>query len=265
MLHARFGPARSYPYAWRLPALARDGGRDARLRAALALGLTLHAMGRFAEVLANLPDADVRPLADVAEPTADLLDLRARCLWLQDETDAALSLAEASWSAQPRSLRRLHARLSFLQLADDPEAVLAIVPWYREAAHAALSLADQAWSALFQHWAHARLGRDGDPAPVHAALSRLREIAPVDAARGEALHAEAAYHASTAWSLTWLDQALEQGERFGQHHLKARLLSYKARALAANGVLGESSRFLKLARETAERQGAWRYLRDMAP
>jgi hypothetical protein len=222
-------------------------------------------MGRFGEALANLPDADVTPSADPAELIADLLDLRARCHWLQDQTDAAWSLAEAAWSVQPRSPHRLHARLSFLQLADEPEAVLAVVPRYREAARAAGSASDQAWSALFQHWAHARLGQDGDPAPVHAALSRLREVSPVAAAQGEALHAEAAFQASPAWSLAWLDQALEQGERSGQHHLKARLLSYKARALEANGVLGEASRFLKLARETAQRQGAWRYLRDMAP
>jgi hypothetical protein len=102
------------------------------------------------------------------------------------------------------------------------------------------------------------------PRPAHAALALLRGIAPVDAARAQALHAEAAFHVSPAWALTWLDEALEQIERHGQHHLKARLLELKARALEANGLLGASSRFLELARETARRQGAWRYLHRMA-
>jgi hypothetical protein len=268
MLHTQFGPIRSYPYSWRLPDLARDEGRHARLRARLALGLTLYAMGRFGEALANLPEPEIPPEADEAEWVADLLDLRARCLWLQDQPASALSLAEAAWSIEPRALRRLQARVSFLYLADDPEAALAMGADYREAARAVDSKTDQAWAALFLHWAHARLGRDDedddDPAPAHAALAMLRSIVPADAAQGEALFAEAVFHEAPAWSLAWLDGALVLGERFGLHHLKARLLAMKVCALEANGLLGESSRFLKLARETAQRQGAWRYLRDMA-
>lgn len=264
MLHTRFGPIRSYPYSWRLPDLARDEGRHARLRARLALGSTLYAMGRFGEALANLPEPEIPPEADEAGWVADLLDLRARCLWLQDQPTAALSLAEAAWSIEPRALRRLQARVSFLYLADDPEAALAMGADYREAARAVASKPDQAWAALFLHWAHARLGQENDPAPAHDALAMLRSIVPADAAQGEALFAEAVFREAPAWSLAWLDEALALGERFGQHHLKARLLALKVRALEANGLLGESSRFLKLARETAQRQGAWRYLRDMA-
>lgn len=268
MLHTRFGPLRSFPYSWRLPDLARDEGRHARLCARLALGSTLYAMGRFGEALANLPEPETPPEANEAGLAADILDLRARCLWLQDDATAALSLAEAAWSMEPRVLRRLQARVSFLYLADDPAAALAVGADYREAALAVESKTDQAWAVLFLHWAHARLGRDdhddGDPALAHAALALLRSIVPADAAQGEALFAEAVFHRSPAWSLAWLDEALVLGERFGQHHLKARLLALKVRALEANGLLGESSRFLKLARETASRQGAWRYLRDMA-
>ncbi|MBK9325929.1 MAG: hypothetical protein IPN00_06190 [Hydrogenophilales bacterium] len=274
MLHDRFGPARSYPFAWRLPELARDQGRHARLRAALALGQTLYAMGRFREALASLPDPGTLSHADEYQPgeyqpdenelAADLLDLHARCLWLQDETADAPPLAEAARSARPRTLHRLRARVSMLCLTDAAEAALTLGADYRNAARVAESVPDQAWAALFLHWARARLGRDDDPAPAHAALALLRGIAPVDAARAQALHAEAAFHVSPAWALTWLDEALEQIERHGQHHLKARLLELKARALEANGLLGASSRFLELARETARRQGAWRYLHRMA-
>lgn len=270
MLHTRYGAVRSFPYSWRLPDLARDEGRLAGLRARVALGSTLYAMGRFGEALANLPEPATPPEANEAGLVADILDLRARCLWLRDDAPAALSLAEAAWSMESRVLRRLQARVSFLYLADDPAAALAMGADYREAALAVASKTDQAWAALFLHWAHARLGRDDDangdvdPAPAHAALALLRSIVPADAAQGEALFAEAAFQQSPAWSLVWLDEALVLGERFGQHHLKARLLALKARALDANGLLGESSRFLKLARETASRQGAWRYLRGMA-
>jgi hypothetical protein len=155
-----------------------------------------------------------------------------------------------------------------LCLTEDAEAALTLGADYLHAARVAESVPDQAWAALFLHWARARLGREDDPAldpaPAHAALALLRGIAPVEAARAQALHAEAAFHASPAWALTWLDEALEQIERHGQHHLKARLLELKARALEANGLLGASSRFLELARETARRQGAWRYLHRMA-
>jgi hypothetical protein len=277
LLHDRFGPARSYPFAWRLPELARDQGRHARLRASLALGRTLYAMGRFREALASLPEPGTLSQADEDQPdqyqpdeaelTADLLDLRARCLWLQDETADAPPPAEAAWPVRPPALHRLRARVSMLCLTDDAEAALTLGADYRNAAHVAESDSDQAWAVLFLHWARARLGRDDDPAgpaPAHAALALLRRISPVDAARAQALHAEAAFHTAPAWSLTWLDEALEQIERHGQHHLKARLLELKARALEANGQLGASSRFLTLARETARRQGAWRYLHRMA-
>lgn len=262
--HARFGPIRSFPYSWRLPDLARDVGRHARLQARLALGSTLYAMGRFGEALANLPEPETPSETKEAGLVADILDLRARCLWLQDDATTALSLAEAAWSIEPRVLRRLQARVAFLYLADDPDAALAMGAHYREAANADMSRMDQAWADLFLYWAETRLGQYRDSAPAHAALALLRSSVPADAVQGEALFAEAAFHQTPAWSLAWLDEALVLGERFGQHHLKARLLALKVRALEANGLLGESSRFLKLARETAQRQGAWRYLHDMA-
>lgn len=260
-LHARFGPARSYSYAWRLPELARDQGALARFRAALALAATLYEMGRFGEALDNLPDGEN---VQVGAAVAESLDLRARCLWLRDETDTARSLAESAWRAHPDRLAGLGMRAHFLFLADAPESALPLCRAYRDEAEAAGSAIGLAWSDLLNHWAQCRLGVVSDPAPAHAALALLRAAAPAASARGEALHAEAEFHQSSAASLVWLDHALDQAESFGQHHLKARLLALKARALDASGLLGEAARFLKLARETANRQGAWRYLRGVA-
>lgn len=260
-LHARFGPARSYPYAWRLPELARDQGASARYRAALALAATLYEMGRFGEALDNLPGGENGQVDDMV---AESLDLRARCLWLRDETSSALSLAESAWRAHPDRLAGLGIRTRFLFLADAPEPALPLCRAYREEAEAAASAIDLAWSNLLNHWAQCRLGGVANPAPVHAALAMLRALAPAASAQGEALYAEAAFRQSNAASLVWLDHALDQVESFGQHHLKARLLALKAQALDASGLLGEAARFQKLARETAARQGAWRYARAMA-
>ncbi len=262
-LRARFGSARSYPYAWRLPELARDQGAGARFRAALALAETLYEMGRFGAARDSLPDADGGP-ADAAAAVAASLDLRARCAWQRGETDTALALAEAARRSHPDRLAALGIHTRFLFLADAPEAALPCCRDYRDAARDAGSAVDLAWSALLIHWAECRLGEASAPAPPHAALALLRATSPTAAAQGEAVHAEAVFHQSRAASLVWLEHALAQGESYGQHHLKARLLALKADALDACGLLSEAARFRKLARETAERQGAWRYARDMA-
>jgi hypothetical protein len=256
-LHARFGPARSYPYAWRLPELARAEGTAARFRAALALAQTLYAMGRFGEALAALPEAGGQGLGALL---ADGLDLHARCLWLREEADA--SLAEAFRVSYPDRLDTLRAHAFFHFLRDDPEGGRTAIRDYLEAAGAAGG-EHAAWSNLLADWA--RPQDTAGLARAQAGLARLRARWPAKAAEGEAIHAEARFREAPAHALVWLEHALEQAERYAQHHLKARLLHRKAMALEAAGQLAEGGRFLKLARETARRQGAWRYLRDMAP
>lgn len=253
-LEARFGPARSFPYAWRLPELARREGALAEVRAALALGRTLYAMGRFSEIPVPPPRA-----AAVAQAEPGLLaaleDLRRRCAWLRgvELPDAAL--------VTPMTPEQRGYRAYFLYLRDEPGPLGTLA---EDLDAGSASEAEEAWAVVLAHWARARLGQSAVPAAAHAALAALRRQAPAEAAHAAGVMAEAAFHLGPAWSLVWLDDALEQVERFGQHHLKARLLHFKARALEAAGLLGESGRFLKLARETAERQGAWRYLRGMA-
>lgn len=253
-LHARFGPARSFPYAWRLPELARREGALAEARAALALGRTLYAMGRFPEVPDRLPKAAALALADPVLLAA-LEDLQRRCAWLRGEElpDPVL--------ASPMAPEQRRHRAYFLYLRDEPATLAALA---QDLAANSASEAEQAWAAILAHWARARLGQAAVPADAHAALATLRRQAPAEAAHAACIIAEAAFHLGPVWSLVWLDDALAQAERFGQHHLKARLLHFKAHALEAAGRLGEAGRFLKLARETAKRQGAWRYLRGMA-
>lgn len=263
MLHACFGPARSYPYAWRLPELARGEDAQARRRAGFALALTLYSLGRFDEARSSLPTLDGFE-DDDPELVSGILDLRARCLWLGGEGEAARVLAATVWDGRARALTRLRARAYFHYLADDPRSAVSAGMDYHDAARAAGSPADQSWAALLVHWARARSGLSIDPAAAHTALAALSDIAPSDAAHGAALHAEAMFRQDPVWSLVWLDEALDQGERYGQHHLKSRLLHLKARSLESAGMLGEAGRFMELARDIARRQGAWRYGRDMA-
>lgn len=244
-LLARQGPARAYPYAWRLPKLARGEGPQAMARAALALGRTLYGLGRFPEALHNLARA---PEVGDAGLTAAIDDLRRRCLWLTGEAVQPPPAGAGNW------LQRAY----FHYLSDRP-----LPP-----AEAACTIertggAGQAWSALLTHWSRLRAGLPSPAAPPHAALAGLRRQAPAEAAEAAAVYAEAAFHAAPGWSLVWLEEALAEGERYGQHLLKARLLYRKACALEAAGALREAARFLALARELAARQGAWRWQREM--
>ncbi len=256
-LHARHGPARAYPYAWRLPELARGEGRRASVRAALALSLTLYGLGRFPEAQRKLPP-DLFFDEDDAELAAAVDDLRRRCLWWMGEDVAPPPDASPPGCAQaPAALLR---RAYFHFLGDRP------LPPADAAWQAAPGVDDLpgAWLTLLRHWSRLRVGQPAPASDAHAALAALCRQAPAEAAHAVAVFAEAAFHQHAALSLVWLEEALEQGERFGQHHLKARLLHLKARALAAGGALREADRFLALAREWAARQGAWRALRDMA-
>ena len=246
--HVRLGAARSYPYAWRLPDLARQADAPARSRAALALAQTLYAMGRFGEALAALADAGPAPAA---------LELQARCLWLQGDDDGAR--ARLGRIAYPDSLDGLRARAGFAQLEGDPTGAAAPILAYGAAA--AGQGEHGAWATLLSHW----LDPEADPARPHRALAWLRAHRPAASAEGEAMFALARLRAEPAAALVWLDHALAQGEHYGQHHLKARLMLGKVRALEAGGNLGVAAKFQALARETAQRQGAWRYLQAMAP
>ncbi len=249
-LDARFGSARSYPYAWRLPELARQADATARRQAALALARTLYAMGRFADALAALPDAD-------GQTDPAVLETRAHCLWLLGEDDAAR--ADAARIAYPDRRDTLRARATFAYLADD--GADATPPVWAYCAAAGRQGRHAAWAALLACW----LQPGHDPARPHAALAWLRQHQPARAAEGEALFAEARLRQAPADALVWLEHALDQVEKYGQHHLKARLLFQKAAALEAAGQLGVAAKFQSLARETAKRQGAWRYLGEMAP
>ncbi len=93
------------------------------------------------------------------------------------------------------------------------------------------------------------------PAAIHGGMAWLRQHHPADAAEAEALHAEARFRVAPADALVWLDQALELGEKYGQHQFKARLLKRKAQALEAAGQLADARRFFEYAEKTAHTQG----------
>lgn len=120
---------------------------------------------------------------------------------------------------------------------------------------------ERLWLIVLCTWHAARLRQAVDLAACHRALAGLRRLNPALAAQAEAVFAEAHYLLGPRWAPVWLDLALAQAERLGQHHLKARLLGLKASALEAAGELGEGARFRKVARALAQRQGAALYLR----
>lgn len=146
-------------------------------------------------------------------------------------------------------------------------AYLADAP--RRVNEAASETADEvhapAWQKVLSTWAQVRQGRTARLADSHLALVRLRLGAPALCAQAEAIHAESVFHLGARWAVVWLDHALDQVERFGQHHVKARLLALKARALEAAGETGEGRRFRHLARQLAERQDARLYLERFIP
>ena len=230
ILHHQQGPGRSYPYAWRLPELARPLGRTHRIQAHFALALDLYTLGRFEEALAALPEAD-----DWEETTV----LRRRLHLLlghrePGEDEVGIPLGEQAY-------------LAYLQ--DLPEA-------WKAPDLSDMGEVDRPWLTVLRIWSLARQGQPVSLTASHLALARLRGLAPTLAAQAEAVHAEAAYWLGPRWAPVWLDHALDQVELFSQHHLKPRLLGLKARALEASGKLREGARFRKLAQTLAKRQGA---------
>lgn len=236
-LHRLHGPGRSYSYAWRLPELARPLGRVPLQRAQHALALDLYALGRFAEALAALPET-----ADDG-CVSEILRHRLNLILGHEELELAsarkIPKAETHYCAYLLS-RPLDEPGSEAMPQDETESL---------------------WSSMLHTWSLALRGHAVSLAASHQALARLRMLHPTLAAQAEALFAETVYWLGPRWAPVWLDHALDLVDRFSQHHLKARLMGLKARALEAAGELGEGARFRKQARALAERQGAQLYLR----
>jgi hypothetical protein len=194
-----------------------------------------------------------------ADADAEVLAAHAACFCLLGRDDECAALrAHPRLLVETPALLAVRIRLCFL--CDEAVGVPPLCSAWRRAA------ADSApdWPDIWWHWAERRQGLAGDEATAHAALARLRRREPAAATLAAAAHAEAAFHRGAVWSAVWLDEALAQCERYGQHHLKARLLWRKAHALQAGGRLADAGRFGELARSLARRQGAGLYIRMMA-
>lgn len=204
----------------KLPELAKGAGEVARHQAAWAVGSTLFWRGRFSDARKWLP------------PSTEGQICMGWAWALQGEREAAL--------AQPHN-----ALLHFF--LDDPEACLSWIA-------ASVDPVAMARADLLRYWAYTRLGEPSDEAAAQAALATLRRLAPCEEARGTAIHAEAAFSRQPRYALPHLDHALDLFARFGLHHLEARLLSLKAQALDATGLLDEASRFHQVAAEARRQQ-----------
>ena len=117
---------------------------------------------------------------------------------------------------------------------------------------------------LLEYWALSRLGQPTHEATAQTALAALRRMGSAQEARAFSLYAQALFQQSPRHAVTQLDAALDLNARCGLHHWEARLLHLKSQSLDAAGQLGEADRFLHIARETAQRQGARLFLDDIA-
>jgi len=235
------GAAAAYPYAWRLPASARLLGAREFARAQLALAQTFFTLGRFAEARAAIPEAGDLPADDAPR----VRGLGARCAVLLGSQTVALP--------RPYTLAEHLESAHLALLSDHPESILACMPMYQLAA--AGDEKETVWSEVFSIWAMARTSQCFTQERAQAALARLRLLTAAGTAHAEAILAEAAFHHAPAWSLVWLDAALDQCARYAQHHVEANLLWCKARALEAAGRISEAERFQALAASLARRQG----------
>lgn len=211
--HEAYGPARSYPYAWRLPELARPLGHAALVQAWRAHALDLLALGRGAEALAVL-----EPTPWHSTPT--LAALRARCL----------AMLGRPYDPPPGLTPWERALLAWQ--GDDAPALAQTLP----------DLTPGPWADLLMFWVQARRGEEGHVRFAHRAAARLREGGPAEAVRGEACMAEALHYLDAASSVVWLDHALDRCDAWGQHDLRLRLTRLLATALAASGDLGAAQR-----------------------
>jgi len=243
-LHTQHGPGRSYPYAWRLPELARPLGQPLAHQAQHALALDLYCLGRFAEAL------DALPPHSETEDCAECTQLRQylHCLSTVEPAGVPLDNVYLNYLYSPPPPVHHHTAMQarlYPALIKLPARVA------------------EPWQRLLQAWIEVRQVKPPhniDHARLHLDLALLRKTTQCLGAQAEALFAEIQFYLDLRWSVVWLDQALDRIDSFSQHHLKARLLFLKAQALAASGELGESQRFERLAITLAERQGAQRYL-----
>ncbi len=252
---ARHGAARAYPYAWRLPDAARGLGRAASSHAQIALGLTLFQLGRYGAALDILTQAGDD--GDALGATCTLLRTatRAACLHaLGAHAQAGALAASAPLRATTPQASIVRVALAFLR--DVPGDVPAgtdsapIDPAAQEPAAMA-----EACITIGRYWAAARPDGHDAWASARSALVLLDRRLPVAGALAEAALAEALWRIRPAAATVWLDEALRQCARYGQHHLQARLMARKAQALLADGQLAEARRFERLAGTLAQRQG----------
>jgi len=248
----------------------RPSGRTAAARADWALAHTLFWRGRFAEshaLLASIQIDAITPEAG-AEARLELL-IPAQMSWaliLLGETDIALAQAENAlrWARQ-------HPAASHFALACGYQALLhcfldaplATLEWSRQARAAAAERAPTnliPHTHLLEYWALSRLGQPTHEAGAQIALAALRRLGRAEEARGFSIYAQGLFHQTPSLACTQLDAALDLNARCGLHHWEAHLLHLKSRSLDAAGQLGEASRFERLAKETAQHQGAWLFL-----
>lgn len=269
------GPQRSYRLARKLPEQLRRLGRIAAARADWAVAHTLFWMGRFEEshaLLVAIRIDDITPEADTESNLALRIPLQLSwVLALLGEPEQALGQARRAlgWvKTQPKNQpERAHLALACNSLGllycflDAPDVVLA---WSRQAHESAAASSDMDEATLLEYWALSRLGRVTDEALAQTALADLRRHHPAREARAFSLYAQALFHQSPSHALTQLDAALDLNARFGLHHWEARLLHLKSQSLDAAGQLTEASRFLRLASDVAQRQGARLFLDGIA-
>jgi len=280
--HAVAGPQRSYPLACRLAERMRPLGRTASIRADWALAHTLFCHGRLekSQVLLSAINLDaIRLETDVALDQVSLaLLISAQMSWnlaLLGDTSGALeqaarvmqtAKAAPASPAEPTPANQLFACHALSQLhcfLALPEAALA---WSLRAQAVVAASADPALlhaTKLLAYWALSHLGQATDEASAQTALAALRRLGPAHEARAFSLYVQGLFRQSPAHAVTQLDAALDLNARCGLHFWTARLLYLKSRSLDAAGQLGEASRFLALAHETAQQQGARLFLDDI--
>jgi hypothetical protein len=276
------GPQRSYRLACRLADAMRPFGRTASIRAEWALAHSLFWHGRLEKSAALLDSIRLDAINQEADavfnhvPLSLLIAAQMSCnLALLGEKGRAIAHAEQTLNTTPPDQatplnRRYtdHAQSLLHCFLDAPEATL---HWSRQRRHTesvqAVDPVLRHSTTLLAYWAHSRLATKSDEhsseAAAQAALSALRRLGPAHEARGFSLYAQALYWQSPSHAVTQLDAALVLNARCGLHAWSARLLHLKSRSLDASGQLSEASRFLDLARETAEQQGARLFLDDI--
>ncbi len=252
----------------------RPFSRTASIRAEWALAHSLFWHGRLeksAALLASIRLDAINPAADAVFNHVPLsLLIAAQMSWnlaVLGEKALAIGHAEQTLNSSPpgqaAGMFRYfsdHAQSLLHCFLDAPEATLA---WSRRVQADCIDSALYRSATLLEYWALSRRGQKPDEARAQAALTELRRLGPAHEARGFSLYAQALYWQSPAHAVTQLDAALVLNARCGLHAWMPRLLHLKSRSLDAAGQLGEASRFLALAHETGQQQGARLFLDDI--